>query len=48
MPCMFCKRFIINAGITKIVVRNDKEEFVEVLVDQFITNDDSLEGVFGY
>ena len=48
MPCMFCKRFIINAGIVKIVVRNDKEDYTEVDVDNFIINDDSLEGVFGY
>ena len=48
MPCMFCKRFIINAGISKIVIRKDKEEYIEVDVDNFITNDDSLEGVFGY
>ena len=48
MPCMFCKRFIINAGIVKIVVRNDKEDYTEVDVDNFIVNDDSLEGVFGY
>ena len=48
MPCMFCKRFIINAGIKKIVLRNTKEEYTEVDVEDFITNDDSLEGVFGY
>ena len=48
MPCMFCKRFIINAGIKKVVLRNTKEEYTEVLVEDFITNDDSLEGVFGY
>ena len=48
MPCMFCKRFIINAGIKKIVVRNNKEEYTEVDVNTFIENDDSLEGVFGY
>lgn len=48
MPCMFCKRFIINAGISKIVIRNDKEDYLEVDVSDFITNDDSLEGVFGY
>lgn len=48
MPCMFCKRFIINAGIKKIVVRNNKEKYTEVNVDTFIENDDSLEGVFGY
>ena len=48
MPCMFCKRFIINWGISKIVVRNDKEDYFEVDVVDFVTNDDSLEGVFGY
>ena len=48
MPCMFCKRFIINAGIKKIVVRRTKEEYIEVDVNIFIENDDSLEGVFGY
>ena len=48
MPCMFCKRFIINAGIKKIVVRSTKEEYIEVDVNTFIENDDSLEGVFGY
>ena len=36
---MFCKRFIINAGISKIVIRKDKEEYIEVDVDNFITND---------
>ena len=48
MPCMFCKRFIINAGIKEIVIRNTKEEYTKVLVSDLITNDDSLEGVFGY
>ena len=48
MPCMFCKRFIINAKIKKIVVRNNKEEYTEVDVNTFIEEDDSLEGVFGY
>ena len=48
MPCMFCKRFIINAGIKKVVVRKTKDEYTEVDVDNFIKNDDSLEGVFGY
>ena len=48
MPCMFCKRMIINAGISKIVVRNTKDEYTEIDTDMFIENDDSLEGVFGY
>ena len=48
MPCMFCKRFIINAGIKKIVVRNTRTDYTIVDVENFIENDDSLEGVFGY
>lgn len=47
-PCMLCKRFIINAGISKVVVRNDKENYTEIDVNEWIVNDDSLEGVFGY
>lgn len=48
MPCMFCKRMIINAGIEKVVIRDSKYEYREILVDDFILNDDSIEGVFGY
>lgn len=48
MPCMFCKRFIINAGISKIVIRDTQDEFRVIVVEDFITDDDSLHGVFGY
>lgn len=48
MPCMFCKRFIINAGISKIIIRNNKNDYNTIYVSDLITNDDSLEGVFGY
>lgn len=48
MPCMFCKRMLINAGIEKVIIRNTKDEYTEVLVSTFVENDDSLEGVFGY
>lgn len=48
MPCMFCKRMIINAGIEKVVIRDSKYEYREILVADFILNDDSIEGVFGY
>ena len=46
--CMMCKRMIINAGIAKVVVRDTKEEFREIDVNDWIENDDSLSGVFGY
>ncbi len=47
-PCMFCKRFIINAGIKEVVLRNNKDDYTIVSVDEYIENDDSLEGKFGY
>ena len=46
--CMMCKRQIINAGITTVVVRDTKEEYRVVDVQDWIENDDSLSGVFGY
>ena len=47
-PCMLCKRFIINAGIKNIIVRNNKTDYTEINVQDYIDNDDSLEGKFGY
>jgi dCMP deaminase len=46
--CMMCKRMIINAGITKVIFRNTKDEFYTVDVNEWIENDDSLSGQFGY
>ncbi len=46
--CMMCKRQVINAGIAQVVVRDEKESFRVINVDEWIENDDSLSGVFGY
>lgn len=46
--CMMCKRQIINAGITKVIIRNTKSEYTEVIVGDWIKDDDSLSGKFGY
>ena len=46
--CMMCKRQIINAGIETIVVRDTKEEYRVISVSDWIENDDSLSGKFGY
>jgi dCMP deaminase len=46
--CSMCKRMIINAGITKVIVRDTKDTYREVDVEDWITNDESLEGIFGY
>ena len=46
--CMMCKRMIINAGISKVVIRDSATEYRVVDVADWIENDDSLTGVFGY
>ncbi len=46
--CMMCKRLVLNAGIEKVVVREDKENYTEYKVSDWIENDDSLSGRFGY
>ena len=46
--CMMCKRMVINAGISTVVVRDNKNEFRIISVEDWIENDDSLSGVFGY
>lgn len=47
-PCAFCKRMIINAGIKEIVIRETKKKYTKIDVQEFITNDESLEGIKGY
>ena len=47
-PCAMCKRVIINSGLEKIYIRNDKEKYTEINVNDFITNDESLKGILGY
>ena len=46
--CMMCKRVIINAGIEKVIIRDDKENYRIVLVRDWINDDDSLSGQMGY
>lgn len=46
--CMMCKRQIINAGIAQVVVRDTKDTYRIIDVNEWIENDDSLSGVFGY
>ena len=48
MPCSMCKRFIINSGISKIVIRDSKKKYREVEVSDLVKNDDSLNGTLGY
>ena len=46
--CMMCKRQIINAGIERVIVRDTKDEYRVIEVKDWITDDDSLSGKFGY
>lgn len=46
--CSMCKRMIINAGISRVVIRNSKQEFTAIYVQDWIDNDESLEGIMGY
>ena len=47
-PCALCKRMIINAGITDLYIRDSKDKYRHVLVETYISDDESLEGVLGY
>lgn len=47
-PCAMCKRLIINAGIAKVVVRDDRDSFRVIRVyDRYVMEDDTLPE-FGY
>ena len=46
--CSMCKRLVINAGIKQVVVRESKNEYTVYDVNEWIENDDSLSGQFGY
>lgn len=46
--CMMCKRVILNAGISKVIIRETKDTYTEIDVNEWIEHDDSLTGEFGY
>ena len=46
--CAMCERVIINAGIERVYIRDDKDNFRVISVNDWIENDDSLSGMFGY
>lgn len=46
--CSMCKKMIINAGIETVYVRDDKVHYRTVRVMDWVENDESLDGVFGY
>ena len=46
--CSMCKRLIINAGIETVVVRDTREDYRVIRVQDWVEDDESLEGKFGY
>ena len=46
--CSMCKRMIINAGIEKVVVRDDRDHYRVIEVSSWVEDDKSLEGRKGY
>lgn len=46
--CMMCKRLVINAGISTLIVRDTKDAYRVINVEDWIEDDDSLSGIFGY
>lgn len=46
--CSMCKRMVINAGIERVVIRDSESEYRVIQVSDWIENDESLSGSFGY
>ena len=46
--CSMCKRMIINAGIKDVIIRIDENQFKTINVSDWIENDESVDGTFGY
>lgn len=46
--CSMCKRTIINAGIKNVYIRDTKDDYRKVNVKDWIEDDESLAGKFGY
>jgi dCMP deaminase len=48
-PCPMCRRVIINAGISNVIVRINEDEFRSITVlDEWVTGEDPLEEDSGY
>lgn len=47
--CQMCRKMIINAGIERLIIRGEKHgEYLVVNVQEWIKNDDLLQGRFTY
>lgn len=45
--CQMCKRLCINAGVSRVIVREDEDNYTIYNVNDWVVNDDSL-GSMGY
>ena len=46
--CSLCKGMIINSGIERVVIRDDDMNYRSIPVYDWVINDDSISGQFGY
>lgn len=46
--CSMCKRMIINAGISSVIIRDTEDNYRVINVQDWIDHDESLNGAFGY
>ena len=46
--CQMCRKMIINSGIKNVVVRIDDNNYQIIDVDEWIKNDDLLNGKITY
>lgn len=46
--CSMCKRLVINAGISTVYIRDSSEDYRKIDVSEWIDNDESADGTFGY
>ena len=46
--CTMCKRMIINAGISQVIIRRDNDTYDTIDVADWIAHDDVLDGQTGY
>lgn len=47
-PCSLCKRFIINAGIKYVVIRDGEDSYRKLHVSSWIDSDETLNDFHGY
>lgn len=48
MCCLLCKKFIINAGISMVIIRNTPEAYTVCHVEDWVAHDESLEGLSSF